>query len=166
MLLHVVGMVKRGGKDVVTVDIYKEIYEPLSKAAFKDGMPSKTYINLLLYNCLNKLEFLNKLAPYLSIDDFEGNRITLKDSKNRKLIDIYQRNGEFFCESDNTTNCIHTHYVWASPRTGRVSTADIGKVSRIPNTSGSIRNNVEYTLSNDPNEQLFIRKRKSSSSSS
>ncbi len=79
---------------------------------------------------LEKEEFIKTFAGHLSIDGLQENRVTLKDTKEKKLIDVYLDNHKLRCEfHNNSTDCIHTIYVWASPETGR-----------IPGTTGKLRN--------------------------
>ena len=78
--------VKRGGRSVVTVEIFLENYEKIKKRAIQKRLNIKEYINDFLQVYLEKEEFLARVAPSLSVDSYEGNRITLKDVKKKILV--------------------------------------------------------------------------------
>lgn len=108
-------MVKRAGRDVVTVEVFKDTYDSLKKSAEERRSTTKEFTNSLLTNNLLRLYYLGMIAPELSVDSCEDNRITLKDSKARRLIDVYQKDKEFYCELDKAMDCIHSRFVWSSP---------------------------------------------------
>jgi hypothetical protein len=108
-------MVKRAGRQVVTVEIFKDTYDSLKKSAEERRNTTKEFVNTMLINSLLRLHYLIEIAPELSIDSYEDNRITLKDSKARRLIDVYQKDKEFFCDLDKKLDCIHSKFVWSSP---------------------------------------------------
>ena len=114
--------VKRGGRTVVTVEIFLENYEKMKKRAIQKRLNIKEYINDFLQVYLEKEEFLARVAPSLSVDSYEGNRITLKDVKKKILVDVFYVNGELQCESDQTNNCIHTKFIWMIPEISRIKT--------------------------------------------
>ncbi|GKS60857.1 hypothetical protein YTPLAS21_03150 [Candidatus Nitrosocosmicus sp.] len=114
--------VKRGGRSVVTVEIFLENYEKMKKRAIQKRLNIKEYINDFLQVYLEKEEFLARVAPSLSVDSYEGNRITLKDIKKKILVDVFYVNGELQCESDQTNNCIHTKFIWMIPEISRIKT--------------------------------------------
>jgi hypothetical protein len=114
--------VKRGGRSVVTVEIFLENYEKMKKRAIQKRLNIKEYINDFLQVYLEKEEFLARVAPSLSVDSYEGNRITLKDVKKKILVDVFYVNGELQCESDRTNNCIHTKFIWMIPEISRIKT--------------------------------------------
>lgn len=114
--------VKRGGRSVVTVEIFLENYEKMKKGAIQKRLNIKEYINDFLQVYLEKEEFLARVAPSLSVDSYEGNRITLKDVKKKILVDVFYVNGELQCESDQTNNCIHTKFIWMIPEISRIKT--------------------------------------------
>lgn len=114
--------VKRGGRSVVTVEIFLENYEKMKKRAIQKRLNIKEYINDFLQVYIEKEEFLARVAPSLSVDSYEGNRITLKDVKKKILVDVFYVNGELQCESDQTNNCIHTKFIWMIPEISRIKT--------------------------------------------
>jgi hypothetical protein len=106
---------RTSGKEVMTLEVYKDTYDLFKKAAEERRYNTKEYMNTILKYNLMRLEFLQRQLPNLSIDSCDDGRITLKDSKEMKLIVVYFVAGEFRCELDKSTNCIHTKFVWASP---------------------------------------------------
>lgn len=114
--------VKRGGRSVVTVEIFLENYEKLKKRAIQKRLNIKEYVNDFLKVYIEKEEFLSRVAPSLSVDSYEGNRITLKDVKKKILVDVFYVNGELQCEADQSNNCIHTKFIWMIPEISRIKT--------------------------------------------
>ncbi|VFJ15202.1 hypothetical protein [Candidatus Nitrosocosmicus franklandus] len=114
--------VKRGGRSVVTVEIFLENYEKLKKRAIQKRLNIKEYVNDFLKVYIEKEEFLSRVAPSLSVDSYEGNRITLKDVKKKVLVDVFYVNGELQCEADQSNNCIHTKFIWMIPEISRIKT--------------------------------------------
>lgn len=108
-------MVVRSGRQVVTVDIFKETYDSLKKNAENNRQTTKQFINFLLINALTKYNYLNEISPELSVDSYGDNRVTLKDSKARKLIDVNLKEEGLVCEQDRKKDCEHTEFVLASP---------------------------------------------------
>lgn len=95
--------------------VFKDTYETLKKEAEERKNTTKEFVNDMLMNILSKLDYLRKIAPELSVDSYENDRIILRDSKLRMLIDVFEKNNEFYCEHDKRTDCIHSKYVRSSP---------------------------------------------------
>lgn len=114
--------VKRGGRSVVTVEIFLENYEKIKQRAVQKRLNIKEYVNDFIQLYLEKEEFLTRVAPSLSVDSYEGNRITLKDVKKKILVDVYYVNGDLQCEVDQSTNCIHTKFIWMIPEISKIKT--------------------------------------------
>lgn len=114
--------VKRGGRNVVTVEIFLENYEKIKQRAVQKRLNIKEYVNDFIQLYLEKEEFLTRVAPSLSVDSYEGNRITLKDVKKKILVDVYYINGDLQCEIDQSTNCIHTKFIWMIPEISKIKT--------------------------------------------
>lgn len=114
-------MVIRGGKDVITVEIYKENYEFYKQKAEDKRFTIKELINDLLENQIEKEKFLQRIAPSLSIESIEQNRMTLKDSNKREFIDVFLKNSKLECSKDNSTDCVHCHFVWAIPEFAKLN---------------------------------------------
>jgi hypothetical protein len=117
-------MVKRGGKIVTPVDIYMENYQVLKEQARHQRYYIKEYINRILELAIQKDKFLERYAPYLSVDSFIDDRITLLDSNPQtkfKYIDVKVRDHELICEQDEKTDCVHCHFVWAIPQVAKLN---------------------------------------------
>jgi hypothetical protein len=114
--------VRRGGRSVVTVEIFVENYEKMKQRAIQKRLNIKEYVNDFLQVYLEKEEFLSTVAPSLSVDSYQGNRITLKDVKKKILVDVFYVNGELQCESDQSNNCIHTKFIWMIPEISKIKT--------------------------------------------
>ncbi len=114
--------VKRGGRSVVTVEIFAENYEKIRQKALQKRLNIKEYVNELLESYLEKEEFLARVAPSLSVDSYEGNRITIKDVKKKILVDVFYSGGELQCDVDQSNNCIHTKFIWMIPEISKIKT--------------------------------------------
>ncbi|HKO64878.1 MAG TPA: hypothetical protein VJU13_06720 [Candidatus Nitrosocosmicus sp.] len=114
--------VKRGGRSVVTVEIYVENYDKMKQRAIQKRLNIKEYVNDFLQGYLEKEEFLARVAPSLSVDSYQGNRITLKDVKKKILVDVFYVSGELQCEADQSNNCIHTKFIWMIPEISKIKT--------------------------------------------
>lgn len=112
---------RSSGKEVVTVNIYRKIYEEYKDKATAERYEIKEYLNELLEQMLEKEQFIKQIAPYLSIDSYQDDRLVLKDMKERKVIDVYLKGSELQCEFHNSTDCIHTKYVWSRPELGQIA---------------------------------------------
>ena len=121
MLLFIMP-VKRGGRSVVTVEIYVENYDKMKQRAIQKRLNIKEYVNDFLQGYLEKEEFLARVAPSLSVDSYQGNRITLKDVKKKILVDVFYVSGELQCEADQSNNCIHTKFIWMIPEISKIKT--------------------------------------------
>ena len=114
--------VKRGGRSVVTVEIFVENYEKMKQRANQKRLNIKEYVNDFLQGYLEKEEFLARVAPSLSVDSYQGNRITLKDIKKKILVDVFYVSGDLQCEADQSNNCIHTKFIWMIPEISKIKT--------------------------------------------
>ena len=119
-MLLVVMPVKRGGRSVVTVEIFVENYEKMKQRANQKRLNIKEYVNDFLQGYLEKEEFLSRVAPSLSVDSYQENRITLKDVKKKILVDVFYVSGELQCEADQSNNCIHTKFIWMIPEISKI----------------------------------------------
>lgn len=115
-------MVKRGGREVITVDIYQETYNLLKAEAKKQRYPVVKYINDMLAMNVEKDQFLREYAPGWEVRrPMEEDRITFINAKTREFAEVFVRDGELRCSLDESTDCIHTHYAWALPEVARLN---------------------------------------------
>jgi hypothetical protein len=123
----------------VTVKILRRTYDKLKARAISNRYNVVEYTNNLLCHALDKEEFAERYAPNLSLDEIEGNRATLKDTKKRQLIDVYFIDNELHCEADSgSTICMHVKYLWILPQvakllkdTGSKDTTNLERVSLV-----------------------------------
>src|SRR5215510_5151438 len=64
--IMLIQMVKRGGKQVITVEIFKATYDIMKANAEKKRWNTKDYINTVLLESIERNEFLQSYAPSLS----------------------------------------------------------------------------------------------------
>jgi hypothetical protein len=121
MLSHVVSdMVKRGGKEVITVEIFRETYEIMKSVAVKKRWNTKEYINSVLKDAIERDKFLQAYAPFLIKVGYEGNILFIRDSKIGKTAEIFLREQVLYCNLCESKDCIHIHYALALPEVAKL----------------------------------------------
>jgi hypothetical protein len=113
-------LVKRGGKEVVTVEIFKETYEVMKSVAVKKRWNTKEYINSVLKEAIDREKFLQAYAPFLLRVGYEGNVLFIKDSKMGKTAEIFLREQVLYCNLCESKDCTHIHYSLALPEIARL----------------------------------------------
>lgn len=113
-------MVKRGGKEVITVEIFRETYEIMKSVAEKKRWNTKGYINSILKEAIERDKFLQAYAPFLHKVGFEGNVLFIKDSKLGKTAEIYLKDHTLYCSICESGDCVHIHYTLALPEVTRM----------------------------------------------
>jgi hypothetical protein len=113
-------MVKRGGKEVFTVEIFRETYEVLKSVAEKKRWNTKEYTNSVLKDSIDRERFLQAYAPFLQKVAFEGNILFIMDTKIGKTAEIYLREQLLYCNLCESKDCIHIHYSLALPEIAKL----------------------------------------------
>jgi hypothetical protein len=99
-------MVKRGGKEVITVEIFKETYEAMKVIANKKRWSTKDYINTALVEAIERDKFLQSYAPSLSKIVYEDDTLFILDAKLGKTAEIYLRNRVLYCNVCECKDCV------------------------------------------------------------
>jgi len=123
-------VVKRGGKEVVTVEIFKETYDVMKATATKRRWNTKDYINTVLLEAIERDKFLQTYAPFLSKIGFEDNILFVKDSKLGKTAEIYLRDRTLYCNVCESKDCLHIHYALALPEIAKLYLRKSGSRSK------------------------------------
>ena len=113
-------MVKRGGKEVITVEIFKETYDVMKAHAEKKRWNTKDLINTVLVEAIERDRFLQSYAPYLSKIGFESNVLFIRDSKLGKTAEVYLRDRALYCNVCGSKDCAHIHYSLALPEVAKL----------------------------------------------
>jgi hypothetical protein len=113
-------MVKRGGKEVITVEIFKETYDAMKARAEKKRWNTKDYINTVLVESIERDRFLQSYAPSLSKIGYEGNILFIRDAKRNKTAEIYLRDRALYCNLCDEKDCVHIHYALALPEAAKL----------------------------------------------
>ena len=110
------------------VDVSKPNYERLKSKAIEERYNVKEYTNLLIKLTLDKMEYAQRFAPYLSVYKVHENKITLTDSKNRSLIDLLvdANEGTIHCEIDNLDFCHHVVFALLMPEFAKLQGVNQG----------------------------------------
>jgi hypothetical protein len=113
-------MVKRGGKEVVTVEIFKETYEAMKAIATKKRWSTKDYVNTVLLEAIERDRFLQLYAPSLSKVGYEDDTLFIRDAKLGKTAEIYLRDRSLYCNVCDSKDCAHIHYAFALPEMAKL----------------------------------------------
>jgi len=110
-------MVKRGGKEIVTVDIEKEIYENLKKKAELGRHTVKEYINNLLRTDIERSKILLKAMPRLSMGGYKKNAMIFVNDKSSEggSADVYVIDGKLHCDECGLYDCEHVQFASLQP---------------------------------------------------
>ena len=113
-------MVKRGGKEVITVEIFKETYDAMKVVAARKRWSAKDYINTVPMEAIERDKFLRSYAPSLSKVGYEDDILFIRDTKLGKTAEIYLRDRSLYrnvCESED---CVHIHHALALPEVAKL----------------------------------------------
>jgi hypothetical protein len=113
-------MVKRGGKEVITVEIFKETYDAMKVIATRKRWSAKDYINTVLMEAIERDKFLQSYAPSLSKVGYEDDILFIRDIKLGKTAEIYLRDRSLYCNVCECKDCVHIHYALALPEVAKL----------------------------------------------
>ena len=113
-------MVKRGGKEVITVEIFKETYDAMKFIATRRRWSAKDYINTVLMEAIERDKFLNSYAPTLSRVGYQDNILFIRDAKLGKTAEIFLRDRSLYCNVCKSKDCVHIHYALALPEAAKL----------------------------------------------
>ena len=113
-------MVKRGGKEVVTVEIFKETYDTMKSTAEKMRWNTKEYINSVLAEALERDKFLQTYAPYLSRVGYQENILFIRDAKKNKTAEVFLKDRALYCGLCESKDCVHIHYAFVLPEVAKM----------------------------------------------
>lgn len=113
-------MVKRGGRDVITVEIFKQTYDLMKSTAEKMHWNTKEYINSVLVDAIERDRFLQSYAPYLSKIGYQDNILFIRDAKANKTAEVYLKDRTLYCGLCESKDCNHIHYAFALPEISKM----------------------------------------------
>jgi len=113
-------MVKRGGKEVVTVEIFKDTYDTMKSTAEKMRWNTKEYINSVLAEALERDKFLQTYAPYLSKVAYQENILFIRDAKKNKTAEVFLKDRALYCGLCESKDCVHIHYAFVLPEVAKM----------------------------------------------
>src|SRR5919109_823113 len=113
-------MVKRGGKEVITVEIFKETYDTMKLIAIRRRWSAKEYINSVLTEAIERDKFLQSYAPSLSKVGYEEDILFVRDAKLKETAEIYLRDRSLYCNICESKDCVHIHYALALPEVAKL----------------------------------------------
>ncbi len=119
-MLMYIHMVKRGGKEVITVEIFKQTYDFMKSTAEKMHWNTKEYINSVLVDAIERDRFLQSYAPYLSKIGYQDNILFIRDAKAGKTAEVYLKDRMLYCGLCESKDCNHIHYAFALPEIAKM----------------------------------------------
>jgi hypothetical protein len=113
-------MPKPGFKSItVSENVYKKffkVYEKNKKGLEIKGIRSFSgYLTSMMEEMMVRYEAFAKHAPYLEKIDIDQNRVTLKDNKRNRIVEVLLKDGELQCLLDERDDCIHVGFVYSLP---------------------------------------------------
>jgi hypothetical protein len=96
----------------------EEEYEKQKVELFKRGITSFTaFVNTLIWHAVEADSYLMKYSPYLSyIGHNESNSgVYIYDYKMDRICEVSYKNGELYCDVDDSTRCVHVGFAYALP---------------------------------------------------
>ena len=113
-------MVKRGGKEIITVEIFKETYDAMKIIATRKRWSAKDYVNTVLMEAIERDKFLHSYAPPLSRVGYQDNILFIRDAKLGKTAEIFLRDRSLYCNVCESKDCVHIHYALALPEVAKL----------------------------------------------
>jgi hypothetical protein len=113
-------MVKRGGKEVITVEIFKETYDVMKSTAEKLRWNTKEYINTILLEAIERDRFLQTYAPFLAKVGYQDNILFIRDAKQGKTAEVFLKDRALYCGLCESKDCMHIHYAFALPEVAKM----------------------------------------------
>ena len=113
-------MVKRGGKEVIPVEIFKETYDAMKLIATRKRWSAKDYINTVLIEAIERDKFLHSYSPSLSRVGYQDNILFIRDAKLGKTAEIFLRDRSLYCNVCESKDCVHIHYALALPEVAKL----------------------------------------------
>lgn len=97
--------------------VYADIHTKLKERAEKERLTLVDYTSKVIAECLERIEFLERVAPSISVlqSQSEPDKIHMMDTQDRKLVTVAVRDGKIFCETCETDDCKHVHFVMIYP---------------------------------------------------
>ena len=73
---------------------------------------------------LEKEDFLQTYAPFLSKKIVDGNSVVLRDDKLGRLVEVTYRKGKLWCDIDEDDCCPHVHFALCLPELAKLKSND------------------------------------------
>jgi predicted CopG family antitoxin len=113
-------MPKPGFKSItVSENVYKKffkVYEKNKKGLEIKGIRSFSgYLTNMMEEMMVRYEAFAKHAPYMEKIDIDQNRVTLKDNKRNRIVEVLLKDGELQCLLDERADCVHVGFVYSLP---------------------------------------------------
>lgn len=117
-------MAKKRGTSIVPVDVYRTVYNKVSKKASARDTSIRKFVNDILKAVLNKYEYLDEAFPDLQLDVIGKNSLYIKDYSNKredltaevKVLDSFK----LWCSLCKADTCKHVQFSGIIPDIGHV----------------------------------------------
>ncbi|MGA7368187.1 MAG: hypothetical protein WBX01_03595 [Nitrososphaeraceae archaeon] len=121
-------MAKKSDASIVPVDIYRLVYNKVSKKANERDVSIRKFVNDLLKAVLKKYDFLEQAFPELQLDVIGKKSLYIKDYSSKKAdVTAEVRVGKSFklwCSLCNADDCKHVHFSEIIPDIGHVMSSE------------------------------------------
>lgn len=108
-----------GSRRKPTVAIKDEVYDKAKAKATEKGLTLVDYVNDIISQSIEKEAFLKSYAPYLEKIS-AGDTIILRDTKIKKIVEVYLKDSKLHCSNDENHDCIHVYYAMGLPEVGKL----------------------------------------------
>jgi hypothetical protein len=117
-------LVKKRDTAIVPVDVYRIVYNKLSKRASDRDVSIRRFVNDLLKAVLNKYDFLEQAFPELELDVIGKKSLYIKDYSSKKADVTAEvkigKSVKLYCSLCNADDCKHVHFSEIIPDIGHV----------------------------------------------
>lgn len=117
----------RNGREIATVDIYRENYERMKPLAEELGKGMKPYTNEILDIVVSAALGARMTYPTLKLVDVKENAAYVEDTKKQEIAKVVSEKGKLKCWADKSDSCDHCNFV-------RADVLTFGKISRAGHT--------------------------------
>ena len=87
----------------------------ISKLA-EDSKSLQSYVNGILEDHIEKIAFLRRYAPHLSVHKVDSKEISIIDEHIDKIVHVVLKDNRLWCSEDKPKACMHVFYAMSHPK--------------------------------------------------
>ena len=105
-----------GKKDIIPVDIQRNLHKKIKKEADSRGMSIRKFTNELVKEWFNAMATRSKIYPHLYDRGIDDGKMFIQDNETNRAYVVTRENLVFKCSCDsNDTACEHILFAFGSP---------------------------------------------------